>query len=51
MTSGISHTLKTKMEEKDEKVCTVERVDIGNGSRYYRPFYGARRNNDNIKKF
>ena len=53
MTSGIAHTPTSKKEKKrkrDEKVCTIERVDIGKGSIHCRPCYRARRKNDTMKE-
>ena len=42
-TNGIDHKTKSRKEVKrkhDEKVCSIERVDLGRGCSYCRPCYG-----------
>ena len=41
---------KEKKGKRDEKVCTVERVDIGKGSSYCKPCYRARRDDPSIRE-
>ena len=44
-TTGMDHTPISKKDRKrkhDEKVCTIERVDLGKGGSYCRPCYRKR---------
>ena len=53
MTTGIDHTPTSKKEKKrkrNEKVCTVERVNISMCGVYCKPCYRARKNDDNINE-
>ena len=47
MTSGIDHSPTSRKEKKrkrDEKVCSIERVDLGRGGSYCRPCYRKQSN-------
>ena len=53
MTTGIYHIPKSKREKKrkiNEKVCTLERVDIGKGGSYCRPCFRLRKGNPNLSE-
>ena len=53
ITSGIDHiprSKKDKERKKDEKVCTIKRVDISKCSSYCRLCYRSCRNHDTMKE-
>ena len=52
-TNGIDHKPKSRKEAKrkrDEKVCTMDRVDIGKGGSYCRPCYRTQRDDKSLKE-